>query len=805
MSNSLTITRYLFQSAVKLLYIRAGKNLPEGIQVDNPGEISASINNWSDESQIKPLRVLFDQVNLNPDNQRKPDYYWQPQAIADEKPSIPYPQETKPTDADIGKYLDKSCTAIAQVLNSENWQNLSWLTLTVEKYGSFIALDDENIAFIDSVRSTAAIAAALASNLNADKLSLIVGDLSGVQKFIYTISSAGALKSLRARSFYLELVTEEIVQQLLETLNLPRTNIIFAGASKLYILAADSDETKDGVKRIRKKFNNWLQRAFQGKVFLALDSYSFPVGDRDKILTQNFAEIWSQANKKLDQQRSQRFKDQLSKLLTPQAAHEPCKVCHRDDVEKLQPLADDNDTEACGTCRRLYRLGGQLRDVKAIVRSQNSELSKLQSGNKKGRYLRFKFNSQETYYYHLFDNISEAKKKSQAGQLFLINNWNLNDYGDLEVTPLLLGNYSQRSKDDHKAFATAEELANASQGIKRIGYVRMDVDNLGQIFARGLGKNQTLTQIASLSRQMTYFFKVYLNSLAENQNRHLSIIIYQYLISSSLLTLSEITSFSRIINNRPISKQYKEIIISENAKRDNLLFIYAGGDDLFISGAWNEIVEFSFDIYQCFRAYTCKNSDITISAGVELAEAKFPLYQAADKSGKAEDKAKDNGRDSLTLFGETFKWDEWLGTFNPKNSNPDIEKFLENKPPKEDSDNAEENNDQALFGVYPITQLLHKSLEAELSRSFIKNLLLTAQIQDQKIKEAKDKEWENPQDIKNFLHLPRVAYTLSRLKFKSSGEEKPTTIKSSIRKALLNPYNAPYYRAIATWIELLNR
>ena len=111
---------------------------------------------------------------------------------------------------------------------------------------SSLSLGDENVAFVDLVRSTAAIAAALAENPKAENLSLIVGDLSGVQSFIYTISSAGALKSLRARSFYLELVTEEIVQQLLEALELPRTNIIFAGASKLYILAADSDKTKKG-------------------------------------------------------------------------------------------------------------------------------------------------------------------------------------------------------------------------------------------------------------------------------------------------------------------------------------------------------------------------------------------------------------------------------------------------------------------------------------------------------------------------------------------------------------------------------
>ena len=384
---------------------------------------------------------------------------------------------------------------------------------------------------------------------------------------------------------------------------------------------------KKAVREVGQKFNEWLKVEFQSKVFLALDSYEFEL---EKLSNQTFAEVWSKANKNLDKKRSQKFKDQIQKLLDPQPAHEPCKVCHRDDVENLKKLGDDSDVDACGICRRLYRLGGQLKDVEAIVRSSDTTLSR--------KYLQFKFNKTEIYYYHLFDNLNEAKKKAVRGKLFLINNWDLDDYSGYDATPLLLGNYSQKSKDDSKAFATAEELAEASQGIKRVASLRMDVDNLGRIFAEGLKKDeqQTLPQIAGLSRQMTYFFKVYLNSLAEDRD-----------------------------NNLPQGENYTKIDLPKKGeKRDNLLFIYAGGDDLFVSGAWNEVVEFGFDVYQSFRAYTGYNPDITISAGISLAVQKYPLYQAADDSGDAEEAAKGNGRDSLALFSETFKWDEWLGSKN---------------------------------------------------------------------------------------------------------------------------------------------
>lgn len=92
-----------------------------------------------------------------------------------------------------------------------------------------------------------------------------------------------------------------------------------------------------------------------------------------------------------------------------------------------------------------------------------------------------------------------------------------------------------------------------------------------------------------------------------------------------------------------------------------MLFIYAGGDDLFISGVWNEVIDFAFEIYQSFRKYTGYNPSVTLSAGISFAGAKYPLYQSANESGEAEEKAKGNGRDSLGLFGEVFKWEEWLG------------------------------------------------------------------------------------------------------------------------------------------------
>ena len=65
---------------------------------------------------------------------------------------------------------------------------------------------------------------------------LLSMDMSGIQDFIYNISGSKALKSLRSRSFYLELMLEVIVDQLLERLELTRANLLYTGGGHAYLL-----------------------------------------------------------------------------------------------------------------------------------------------------------------------------------------------------------------------------------------------------------------------------------------------------------------------------------------------------------------------------------------------------------------------------------------------------------------------------------------------------------------------------------------------------------------------------------------
>ena len=72
-----------------------------------------------------------------------------------------------------------------------------------------------------------------------EKRYLIAGiDVNGIQKFIYSISSKKALKSLKGRSIFLQFITNLIVHNILwdKEINLYESNIVYMGGGKAYLI-----------------------------------------------------------------------------------------------------------------------------------------------------------------------------------------------------------------------------------------------------------------------------------------------------------------------------------------------------------------------------------------------------------------------------------------------------------------------------------------------------------------------------------------------------------------------------------------
>ena len=176
----------------------------------------------------------------------------------------------------------------------------------------------------------------------------------------------------------------------------------------------------------------------------------------------------------------------------------------------------------------------------------------------------------------------------------------------------------------------AEKCCNGKSGIKRLGVLRADVDNLGAAFISGFVnqnsleplKYATFSRYADLSRDMTMFFKLAVDKICQG--------------SLKGIDGAERKAFS--------------IFGIEKAPQRQVHIVYSGGDDMFLVGAWDELIEVAVDIREAFGRFT--GGKLSFSAGMAMFRPGYPISKMAELTGMLENTAKDMPeKDSIALFG----------------------------------------------------------------------------------------------------------------------------------------------------------
>ena len=107
-----------------------------------------------------------------------------------------------------------------------------------------------DISLIEHSRAASAIAAVLTAELydngtptieqvrdrNARRYTLAVGNVGGIQRFLYTIVIRNAARALRGRSLALQLLTDAIAHRFLDALGLPSPCLLYNGGGKIWLL-----------------------------------------------------------------------------------------------------------------------------------------------------------------------------------------------------------------------------------------------------------------------------------------------------------------------------------------------------------------------------------------------------------------------------------------------------------------------------------------------------------------------------------------------------------------------------------------
>ena len=635
------------------------------------------INVDSVQVNCQPLHSIFSVIGENT-SVRKKKISWQ---VLDPQ-NIVYPTE----DADDIKLNIRELEPGWEQFEAN--ENLA-LAL-IEKYGTFLSIspDVPHISFYDAVKSAAAIHDCLVCE-SADEENpflLVSGDFSGIQEAIYTIASGGALKTLRARSFMLELLTEHIIYEIQQATGCGRYSLIFSGGGGFSLLVPNTEDNRTAISDFINIINNWMLAQFGMQLFLAV--HCEPMS-KETLKGDSFKDVWEGMADKMAKQKQRKFwttpdfEDLFCPKMPKQLANQDaCQITHRDDLPDTEMRTMDDGRSVTKFAYNLWRLGDLLTNFDRILRfpatedgseeevlTKNTEITSPdvdefgedvdefgEVEDREAETLRFPtyLSQPDTYQYAEYE-IDRFSGGGEYDACWLVNNWDLADYTDNSTFPFLFGSYVKSVDDlpeeareyekeeyrrDHKKpmprFVTASfsGLAKAGQGMELIGCLRMDVDNFGDLFSGELVKSG-IAALSNLSRSMNLFFKGYLNEICS--------------MNLGDLPKEEYPDYPLdITGGKTSGTDYRYVSI-----------VYAGGDDLFIVGAWDDVAELAFDINTCFREFSCCNPKVHLSAGVTLHKPKFPLYQMAKMAKNAEEVAKSNEwgkrgksreKESLSLF-----------------------------------------------------------------------------------------------------------------------------------------------------------
>ena len=362
------------------------------------------------------------------------------------------------------------------------------------------------------------------------------GDLSGIQKFLYNISSKKAAVSLKGRSYYLRQLMETVcadIKQAAEASGARTVDDLYSSGGKFYLLTDNTPQIVQAVEMCAKEAKQKLWEEHKGQLGLNISHVAFnenPDGtvDCQDAFRQKPGYLWKKVNADFAHQKNQKYKDLLTdsypSFFDPIPVGGKPKVCAITGVEspdcvRMEALSEDGDGYVLPSVRQQIQLGEELR---------------LQEG-----------------------------------------------------------------------FKTFEEYAGSTD----LGILRMDVDGLGKRFIEGFN---SIAEYKTFSNRLVDFFE------EETKN----------------------------IQQEPAFKPYLNII-------------YAGGDDLFVVGRWDKVIDFAERIRQ--ETNNRFDSDgISISGGIVVVQPKFPISKAAELAGDAENAAKQfhNGeKNAFHMLGKTISWD----------------------------------------------------------------------------------------------------------------------------------------------------
>lgn len=485
------------------------------------------------------------------------------------------------------------------------------------------------------------------------KLLLIQGDFFGIQNFLFAAggeTSKQAAKLLRGRSFQVSLFIELAALRILDELALPPTSQVLNAAGKFLIVVANTDEIRKTLDRVRGEFDAWfLEHTFGmagiGVAWEAASCNDFLKGRQGQ--PSPYSNLLERLHQSLERAKYRRF-DLCARVAPLLPGTFPHRVCEYNGRLPADRERSDNNPASCALSRDQIKIGEALpkfdrllvlRDEAAPDSYAGGHLCPLElaifgyalaftgAEDASGRFGAF---AREQLLCRCWD-FSSAQSGDATGEQSLWTGYArrfISGYVPrvgAEDRTTFRGRYPDDVEvPDEDELKTFDMLACEDRepdhegnwrGIRALGVLKGDVDNLGELFRVGLG-NPTFAKTAALSRQVNGFFAIYLPWL--------------------------------------LSRKFTSIYT-----------VFAGGDDFFLIGPWRTVQKLAARMRDDFAGYVAENPEIHFSAGIIAEKPGAPVDALADLAAAALDTAKEwpdkeqPKKNAVTCFGETVAWSEW--------------------------------------------------------------------------------------------------------------------------------------------------
>jgi len=523
-----------------------------------------------------------------------------------------------------------------------------------------------DVSLYDHSKSTAALATALylfhrdANSLtveaiqekNQKKFLMIGGDFYGIQDFIFSdTGEAGKhrAKILRGRSFAVSLICELAADRICRGIGLPSTSVLLNAAGKFTIIAPNTESAKQAVATAEKTINDWLlEKTFGENAFGISMLEAMPADFESGRFLQTYERMAEAMAARKYCKFDPAFKagvvegylDSFNNTLKPPL----CPYCGKRPSSLLaeKQKKDARDKSLCTICSDHIFLGENIvKKSRIAITVKDTDIK-----GERAKLLEPLFGE-----YQIAFVDGELGKMAREGQLLKYWDIAIDAAGKVakDVTSRFINcyvpvyseedSYDDRilegSKDEekkldlidaikenrpktfaHLACKAMNPLADEKKkfiGIQALGVLKADVDHLGMLMSCGIPENRySLSRLATLSRQLNSFFCLYLPYVLKTEKAF-----------------------------------------------QNIYTVFAGGDDLFLIGPWNRIIDLSEFLQARFQEYVCKNPEVHFSAGISLQKANTPMVKMAKDAEAALDASKTTGRNRITLFGETAAWDDF--------------------------------------------------------------------------------------------------------------------------------------------------